>query len=415
MNVKNLIIGAGPCGLGAGYTFTKKGEQDFLIVEKEDKVGGLSRSFRTDENFLFEIGGHVHFSNEAEYLNAISEVYKKENLFFHDRKAYIYLDQSFIDYPFQNNLDQLPKNYKLTKHQEENRDIKNFEDWLLNKFGEDVCNIFMHPYNRKVWSHSLEDMAYNWTEERISPLTKVDNWGPNNSFFFPKKDGTGDLWRSFAEFISFSKIKLNTTITSIDFDKKIATTSKGESIYYQYLLNTSPLTSFLKNTNCDVSTNSLKHNSLICTGLGVKGPIPKSLLSKCWIYFPQDAPFYRMTILSNYSNDNIPSQEYYSLLLERTFPSEEKVDSTENLNDTINYLIEKGFIESQELITSKWNFISPFAYPIPTLGRDRDLKIINEYLKSKSIESLGRFGSWKYELGNQDHCFMQGLRWAENV
>lgn len=42
--------------------------------------------------------------------------------------------------------------------------------------------------------------------------------------------------------------------------------------------------------------------------------------------------------------------------------------------------------------------------PTPSLSRDSALKDILPNLKNEyGIRSRGRFGSWKYECGNQDH------------
>ena len=47
------------------------------------------------------------------------------------------------------------------------------------------------------------------------------------------------------------------------------------------------------------------------------------------------------------------------------------------------------------------------GFPVPTVDRD---EIINEslaWLKEKNVWSRGRFGAFKYEVGNADHCFIQ--------
>jgi hypothetical protein len=57
--------------------------------------------------------------------------------------------------------------------------------------------------------------------------------------------------------------------------------------------------------------------------------------------------------------------------------------------------------------------------PDSSLDRDEALHVIQPYLESKEIYSRGRFGSWKYEIGNQDHSLMQGVelvdRWLDGT
>ena len=60
-----------------------------------------------------------------------------------------------------------------------------------------------------------------------------------------------------------------------------------------------------------------------------------------------------------------------------------------------------------------------YAYPIPTLERDEALAVVQPWLMERGIYSRGRFGSWKYEIGNQDHSLMQGKevvdRWLDGT
>jgi hypothetical protein len=60
-------------------------------------------------------------------------------------------------------------------------------------------------------------------------------------------------------------------------------------------------------------------------------------------------------------------------------------------------------------IVSIWQSEAPYAYPIPTLERDDALAAILPALERHGIYSRGRFGAWKYEVGNQDHSAMQGV------
>ncbi|MCP4717677.1 MAG: NAD(P)-binding protein, partial [Deltaproteobacteria bacterium] len=48
---KFVILGAGPCGLGAAWRLQELGINDYEIFEKNDYVGGLSASFVDDKGF----------------------------------------------------------------------------------------------------------------------------------------------------------------------------------------------------------------------------------------------------------------------------------------------------------------------------------------------------------------------------
>jgi hypothetical protein len=50
-----------------------------------------------------------------------------------------------------------------------------------------------------------------------------------------------------------------------------------------------------------------------------------------------------------------------------------------------------------------------YGYPTPSVDRDARLAAIQPGLEAKNIFSRGRFGTWKYEVSNQDHSLMQGV------
>ena len=51
------------------------------------------------------------------------------------------------------------------------------------------------------------------------------------------------------------------------------------------------------------------HSSSHIVGVGLSGPVPDALKTKCWIYFPEpQVPFYRATVFSNYSPNNAPDR-----------------------------------------------------------------------------------------------------------
>jgi hypothetical protein len=57
----------------------------------------------------------------------------------------------------------------------------------------------------------------------------------------------------------------------------------------------------------------------------------------------------------------------------------------------------------------------PYSYPVPTIGRDDALAVIQPWLASHEIYSRGRFGAWRYEIGNTDHSVMMGVEIADHL
>jgi hypothetical protein len=68
-----------------------------------------------------------------------------------------------------------------------------------------------------------------------------------------------------------------------------------------------------------------------------------------------------------------------------------------------------GVVEGRPEVASLHLEDIPYAYPVPTLERDRALKTAQGWLMDFDILSRGRFGSWKYEIGNMDHAVKMGV------
>jgi UDP-galactopyranose mutase len=97
-----LVIGAGPTGLSAAYHLGK----DALLLDKNDRVGGLCRSI-VDKGFTFDMAGHIMFSND----NYVHEMYRRllgDNVHWQDREAWVYSKGEYTRYPFQGALYGLP-------------------------------------------------------------------------------------------------------------------------------------------------------------------------------------------------------------------------------------------------------------------------------------------------------------------
>jgi protoporphyrinogen oxidase len=343
-----------------------------------------------------------------------------------------------VPYPFQNNLRYLPKDLMAKAvrglvERPPRTACADFGSWVLQTFGAGIRDIFMAPYNYKVWAYPLEQLWAGWVGERVATVDlarSLENifaerdelsWGPNNTFQFPKHGGTGAVWRSLAKQLGSGAFRFNTRVTQIDWQKRLITTETGEQLAYDRILNTMPLDTLARVLTPELpavseAARKLLHSSSHIVGVGLKGDMPAKLGKKCWMYFPVDnCPFYRVTVFSHYSPNNVPEPEsgqYWSLMAETSESSVKRVNRETIVHDTVQGMLNTGLIASRDQVVSTWRYTAEHGYPTPSLERNALLAKIEPELRRADVASRGRFGAWKYEVSNQDHCFMQGVEWV---
>jgi len=437
--MKILILGAGPCGLGAAYHLNQRGYSDWVLFEGSSQVGGLSGSFSDGAGFTWDVGGHVLFSHYDYFDKAVAGALGG-NYHEHQRESWIRILQRWVPYPFQNNVRYLP-DAALRECVEGLRRLSgapeqagNFRQWMDCVFGSGIVKYFMEPYNAKVWGVPLETMSKEWIAERVSvvDLERVErniaqqrddlSWGPNASFKFPQSGGTGAIYRGIARPLA-DRIHLGHQMVSVDPEAREVRFANGRVERYDILINTSPLdllVAALTSAPDAVrgATDVLVHNGGLIVGLGIEAPRSDT---KCWMYFPEaDSPFYRVTNFHNYAARNVPDGDVgrYSALMCETTYSDTKPEAKGGIVEaTVQGLVNSGMLSEpeRERIVSRYLIDIPYSYPVPTLGRDRALNAIHPWLEARGIYSRGRFGAWKYEVGNMDHSFMQGVEAVDRV
>jgi protoporphyrinogen oxidase len=435
-----LILGAGPTGLGAARQLHNAGFASWNLLERGSEAGGLSRSYRDANGFTWDIGGHVQFSHYAYFDEAMAEFLGADGWLHHQRESWVWMRDRFIPYPFQNNIHRLPAD-DLDKCLAGLVDITrqppasptNFKEWILATFGEGLADVFMLPYNFKVWACPPEKMNSGWVGERVAvtDLKRVLHnlahrkddlsWGPNNTFQFPKRGGTGAVWKACASRLPAEKLHFNAEVVKIDLDKKIVKTAGGHSLRYDQLISTIPLKELIRLSGqkqlLPVAERGLLHSSSNIFGIGLRGSPPPELTTKCWMYFPEDnCPFYRVTVFSNYSPYNVPdSTQNWSLMAEVSESGDKPVNQSRLMEEVIQGALNTRLIRDRSDIASQWSFRADYGYPTPGLHRDESLGAIQPHFEARDVYSRGRFGAWKYEVSNQDHSFMQGVEIVERL
>lgn len=426
METEVLIIGAGLAGLSAGYHLSKR---DSVIVEAERQIGGLCKSFNVD-GFTFDCTGHlIHFRTETG--RQLIQKMLGDKIEQHQRKAAIFLQDRFTDYPFQANTYGLPPEvikecllgFIETLTHKNNKPIDNFHDWIYDTFGGGIARNFMIPYNRKLWQHDLHDIALEWVtwsipkpnlEDVINGALGLKNkeFGYNPVFYYPAEGGISLLPKSIP--VS-GEILLNNPVRKVDLRRKTAHLADGRRIRYRYLLSTMPLhalLSILEDAPGFVSSarEKLQFISVLNLNLGIER---ENVLPYHWVYFPEeDKPFYRVGSPSNFSRTVAPSGTSL-LFMEVSLRARETHNIEEITQHAIAALRRTKILRESDKFVMIHPILLPCAYVIYNHARLETVSRLQEFLNSKDVYSFGRYGSWIYS--SMEDAILEGKQAAERI
>lgn len=284
---KVVIIGAGPAGLTAAYELLKKSDIKPIILEAEDFVGGISRTFEYKGNRM-DIGGHRFFTksdrvnqlwneimpiqgepsiddkilgNKKEFAKGGPDPEKKDDvMLLRHRVSRIFFLKKFFDYPISlKPATFINMGFRRTMKSGfgyihscfHKREEKSLEDFYINRFGKPLYQLFFEDYTTKLWGVSPKDLSASWGAQRVKGLslgktllaaiTKPFRRNKNkvetsliDQFEYPKY-GPGQLYTKMAEEVvkMGGKIIYKSEVSSIvrDGDKIVSLVTKDGTKY----------------------------------------------------------------------------------------------------------------------------------------------------------------------------------------
>ena len=419
-----VIIGAGLSGLSAAYHMGS----DYRILEKEGEVGGLCRSVAT-RGYTFDLAPHIFFSG-SQYVNGLVNELLNGDLIKQRRRAYIYLRGTYVEYPFEVNLHGLPQEVideciEGARHRPEIQP-RNFMEWIKSTMGEGVAKHYMIPYNEKIWKYPLEEMNIDWIAGRVpSPSVeemvkgaqgKVDrDYGPNAYFQYPRLGGTGAIPNAFAKRIREISLYSNVfEIRPIGKHLDVLYTRNGEPkrLEADRVLSSVPLpelVKMIKSAPEEVvkASERLTYNSLICLNIGVDR---EAISDKHWLYFPEkEYIFNRISFPMNLSPETTPRGRN-SIVVEITYRGA-RPDPNKTKQGVREGLIKAEILREGDKLEVFDALDFKYAYVIYDIQHRRNVNLIQTYLKSLRVSSMGRYGEWEYL--NMDKAILSGKRAAE--
>ncbi|MBN1946244.1 MAG: FAD-dependent oxidoreductase [Bradymonadales bacterium] len=393
--IDTLVIGAGITGL-AYASFTPR--QDLLVLEAEDQIGGYCKTVRQGP-FVWDYSGHFfHFRHPHLERYLVSQMIPGEVQTI-TKWARILFEGTLVDFPFQKNIHQLPKEdfidclYELFFREE--RPVESFQDMLLTRFGSGICRRFLFPYNEKLYACDLDRLDVDAMgrffphadlAEIIRNFKFPNNRSYNTTFTYPRSGAVAYI-DSLKSRLPDDRISLNEPLLRIDLEHKVAQTNQRE-IAFSTLVCTTPFNRLLEMTGIEHEPGLFTSNKVLVFNLGfdTKGPTQIH-----WMYLPEPRfCFYRVGFY-----DNIFGSPQMSLYIEIGLPTSAAVDVPTMQDRVLNDLKTAGIVGSQRLIASHNVVLDP-AYVHITSKSQQAVASLKERLARHGVYSIGRYGSWTY-------------------
>jgi len=393
-----IILGAGPSGLSFARSLMDMGIRSFLVLEREDKSGGLCRSELVDGAPLDVGGGHFLDVVRRDVLKFLFRFLPKKDWIHYQRCSKIAIHDQFVDYPLESNIWQFPLDIQVKylmsifsslSFSSSKVSVKKFEDWVHYKYGSEIAKNYMVPYNKKLWGvhynslsttwlHKLPDVNY---EEILLSCLERHSRGKlpaHARFFYPKEGGFGAVWEKLAESLG-ENLMLDTPVKSFDFKSLVVNSSfRGRCI-----VNTIPWPVLSSVSNFPGQ---------------IRGRISK---------------LKSVPIRIDYFGENISSPAHWTYVPDEKIPYHRIMHRNNFVPDSRGYWTETNAERVKDPVSKIFSLTNEFAYPVNDLHKDIVISSILDWGKGNNIYGLGRWGTWEHI--NSDVAVEKALKLSKEL
>ena len=487
-----IIIGAGPAGLTAAYELLQKTDIMPVILEMSDMVGGLAKTVMYKGNRI-DIGGHRFFSKSEKILawweamlplqkgyegDALTLGYQNKSVSFaglregsdpnstdevmlvRRRRSRIYFSGAFFEYPL-----------TLTWHTIRNLGIyrslkigtsycfailfprkeKSLEDFLMNRFGNELYRTFFKEYTEKVWGIPCNEIAPEWGAQRIKSLSltkalkdavlrplrrglraqKETETSLIQQFLYPKF-GPGQLWEIVARNVRSTggELYFHEQVVALEQSDEsiIAVITKngrtGERKRWEadFFFSTMPVRELIAGLpeapkRIGEIAGGLCYRDFMVIGLLVKKLMLRGKeLNDNWIYIQDHGVrMGRIQIFNNWSPFLVATPDTVWLGCEYFCTEGDELwrkTDDEMRGLAIQELIRIGLLQKDDVIDGTV-IREKKAYPAYT-GTYGNFPILQMYLNGfKNLYCIGRNGMHRYN--NQDHSMLTAMEAVDHI
>lgn len=364
------------------------------------------------------------------------------------RLTRIYFRNRFFQYPLQvrnvlSNLGIMEAvscclSYLKSKFRPGEKGQLTFEDWVVDRFGRRLFELFFRTYSEKLWGIPCRELDADFAAQRIRKFSLYEavrsalfrRGGGRvhktlvDEFAYPH-GGSGVPYERMAGGIrdAGGTIRLGTPVQGIwtDGSHRVlgVTMPDSSTVPYDHVISSIPLTlavASLREVPASVlnAVNQLRFRNTILVYLLLRGT---DYFKDQWLYIHE--PSIKAGRITNFRNwvphlygdspDTILTLEYWC-----NFEDPVWKGSDDQLIECARSDLARAMPQCASQIADAKVIRVPRCYPVYSLGyRDHVASIRSFLQKFDNLQVIGRYGSFKYN--NQDHSILMGWLAAENV
>ena len=450
-----IVLGAGLAGLSFAYRISKAGFS-VLLLEKEDQIGGLSRTFEHKE-FKFDLCAHRFHTTNEKLLKEIKQL-PGLSLSEHAQKSRILIFNKYLKYPFElqnlframnpiesmhSGLSFLYNRFHKTIKEDK---IKSYKDWFVHHFGHKLYTIMCYPYTSKIWRTDPSNISADWAGQRfqgvkirallkkvISKLIKLDfssyslkdeELAPDGGKFYYAATGIQEIPDAFKkEVLRYGSEILTNTEPKKIFENKLEIEYKINNEMHiakadKAIITTIPLHASYdllhkKNQKTEQCLKELKYMDIIFVYLFLN---KERMSNDHWLYFSNsNIIFNRAVEFKNWSSKMAPLAQTSVCFDITCFKGDKTWNKSDQqlVKECTQSVIDARLLKGDEIFDYKV-IRTTNAYPFYDLGYKEKLKNIVRYIeRDNNIFCLGRTGIFRYN--NADNSIEMGFELAKRL
>jgi protoporphyrinogen oxidase len=437
-----LVLGAGPAGLTAGYLLAKR-ELPVTVLEADAQVGGLAKTVARD-GYRFDLGGHRFFTKSKEVERLWHEVLADEFL-LRPRMSRIYWNGRFLDYPLRGSdvirklgaveVSRVVGSYLLARTRRRGNE-QSFEEWVSNRFGDRLFELFFRSYTEKVWGVPTSEIRAEWAAQRIKGLSftsaaKAAFFGNEGNkvksliqqFHYPRY-GPGQMWEAMTSEVRAlgGDVLVSTPVERLELEsgRVRSVVARGRTYEPSHVISSLPLRTTVGIARPRApqevldAARGLRYRDFLTVALVLDG---EDLFPDNWIYIHE--PKVRVGRIQNYRSWSpwmVPDPSKACVGLEYfCFAGDDLWEMADD--DLVEFAareLEELGLAPRSKVERGYAVRVPKAYPMYDQDYAERVATIRAWLDGiENLQQVGRNGLHRYN--NSDHSMLTAIRAVENA